>query len=85
MDGVEIYTNPVDDFILPSPPRKTSTEEVEREDTYAMTKTDFIEAYVGNAGQGLRKSKMRFEEWLAVQEAKGLKPWELFASRGEWS
>jgi hypothetical protein len=83
MDGVEIDTNPVDDFILPSPPRKMSTEEVEREDTYATTKTDrFIEAYVGDAGQGLRKSKMRFKEWLAVQEAEGLKPWELFASRG---
>jgi hypothetical protein len=44
----------------------------------------FIEAYIGDAGQGLRKSKTRFEEWLAVQEDVGLKPWEPFASRGEW-
>jgi hypothetical protein len=64
MDGVDIDTNPVDDFILPSPPRRMSTEEeVETEETYTTTKTDrFIEAYVGGAGQGLRKSKTRFEE-----------------------
>ena len=65
-------------------PRKDE-EEDSRENTYMTTKTDhFVESYPGDAGQGLRKSKTRFEEWLEIQEAEGLKPWEPFSSKGEW-
>ena len=87
--GVDIDTSIVDDFDMPSlvPTTRTSIEEdeLERGNAYPTTRMDrFIESYPGDAGQGMRKSKTCFEEWLAIQEAEGKKPWEPFASEQEW-
>jgi hypothetical protein len=85
-ENVDVDTNIVDDFTLPSPPTIPSVEEDEEGDsTYLTTSTDrFIESYPGDAGQGMRKTKTRFEELLIMQEAEGKKPWEPFASEEEW-
>jgi hypothetical protein len=84
----EYHTEMVDDFMLPSPPRRATVEDDDEEDdeiTYRNNKLDrYIEPYPGEAGQGMRTSKTRFEEWLRQQEIEGKKPWEPFASKEEW-
>ena len=45
----------------------------------------FIEAYPGDAGQGIQKSKTRFEKWLEIQDIEGTDPWQPFASKEEWA
>jgi hypothetical protein len=78
-----------DDFVLPSPPRRASVEEeVEDEagNTYPTSKAErFIEAYPGDAGKGLRKSKTRFEVWLENQRGEEKIAWDPFASEQEWA
>lgn len=78
----------VDDFVPPSPPRRATVDDDSDEEgnTYLTTETyRFVESYPGDAGQGLRKSKTRFEELLEIQEGEGKKPWEPFASKEEWA
>ena len=77
----------MDDFVLPSPPRKPTVEEVEDEgETYPTMKTDrFVESYPGHAGQGLRKSKTRYEVWFENQKRDGKNSWDPFASEDEWA
>lgn len=68
----------VDDFVLPSPPRRATVDDNndEEENTYLTTETNdrFVDSYPGDAGQGIQKSKTRFEEWLEIQEGEGKKP-----------
>jgi hypothetical protein len=85
----EFNTEIVDDFVPPSPPRRATVDKDNDEEgnTY-LTSTErnrFVEAYPGDAGQGIRKSKTRFEEWLEIQEGEGKKPWDPFASKEEWA
>ena len=85
--GTAFDTEIVDDFVLLSPPRGATVieEEIVKENMYLTTKKNcFVELFPGNAGEGNRKSKIRFEEWLEIQEAEGRNMWELFASKGEW-
>ena len=79
--------NIMDDFVLPSPPRKPTVEEVEDEgETYPTMKTDrFVESYPGHAGEGLRKSKTRYEIWFENQKREGKNSWDPFASEDEWA
>ena len=78
---------PADDFVFPSPPRKPTVEEVEDEgETHPATKTDrFVESFPGPAGQGLRKSKIRYEVWFENQQREGKNSWDPFASEEEWA
>ena len=70
LDPQDLDTTLVDDFRPPTPPRGVSVEEeIEDGDTYAVSKVErFIESYPGDAGQGIRKSKTRFEEWFENQK-----------------
>ena len=88
LDGVDLETNIVDDFILPSAPRRESIEEEDNGgcNTHPIPEINrYIEPYPGDAGQGLRKANTQFEELLAFQKAEGKKPWEPFASEEEWA
>jgi hypothetical protein len=94
LDLEAVDTRIVDDFdfVPPSPPRRATVEDNDNEqrNTYlretSTTQMDrFVEPYPGDAGQGLRKSKTRFEKWLEIQEAEGKKPWDPFASKEEWA
>jgi hypothetical protein len=84
----EFYTDPVDDFVPPSPPRCFGAEDVEQDEgltdpTRAFNR--YVEAWPGDAGLGIRKSRTQFEEWLKIQESEGKNPWEPFASKDEWA
>ena len=78
--GTAFDTEIVDDFVLLSPPRGATVieEEIVKENMYLTTKKNcFVELFPGNAGEGNRKSKIRFEEWLEIQEAEGRNMWVL--------
>ena len=89
-ESLDNGADPGDDFVLPSPPsppRKATVEDVEDEgETYPRTKSDrFVESYPGPAGEGLRKSKTRYEAWFENQEREGKNSWDPFASEEEWA
>lgn len=87
LDPQDLDTTLVDDFRPPTPPRGVSVEEeIEDGDTYAVSKVErFIESYPGDAGQGIRKSKTRFEEWFENQKEEQKIPWDPFANEEEWA
>ena len=91
LDTLDLDTTLVDDLALHSPPRKVSVgvgedEGDEDRETYPITKVErFIEPYPGDAGQGIRKSKTRFEEWFENQKEEEKIPWDPFASEEEWA
>ena len=85
--GTAFNTEIADDFVLLSPPRGTTVieEEIVEGNMYLTTKKNhFVELFPGDAGEGYRKSKTRFEEWLEIQEAEGRNTWEPFTSKEEW-
>lgn len=79
-----------DDFVFPLPPREVSEELGDGAgagaggNTYPKNER-FIESYPGEAGNGLRKSKMDFEIWLKNQRDEEKIPWFPFASEQEWA
>jgi hypothetical protein len=95
MDDIleEFYTQNVDDFVPPPSPRTppatpnpTSRRPTVEDAAYPTTNMDrFVEPYPGDAGQGIQRSKTRFEKWLEMHEAEGRDPWEPFASKEEWA
>jgi hypothetical protein len=87
-DLEEIYTDPVNDFVPPSPPRSFGAKVLEQEEGCTDLTTAFnryVQPCPGDAGLGIRKSKTQFEEWLEVQESEGKSPWEPFTSKDEWA
>ena len=87
-DGFD--TQDVDDFVPPpppgTPPHLTGRRVTVDNAAYPTTNMDrFVEPYPGDAGQGIRKSKTRFEKWLEIQDIEGTDPWQPFASKEEWA
>ena len=84
---LDVESELVDDFVFASPPGRTAVEipQDDGRDTYpTSTIPRFIEPYPGDAGQGIRKCKTRFEKWFKNQ-SDPKNPWDPFASKDEWS
>jgi hypothetical protein len=79
------------DFVMNSQSRRASeeVEEVHNNEggkNYTASEIPrFIESYPGDAGEGIRKSKTQYEEWLESQREDGKNRWDPFASEQEWA